>query len=157
MRGTINFSSASLPQVRNHTFSFWRKELVFKVSCSTAGNLTWATAHFLQSDRELGRVQREMKCSYRNLRPQFLFLHPEIDVWSTNIFFDFARVHKFQIVLAKLIMCRYTWKFHYLGPLGYIMCRCRNELFAWESVSFLNKALWWEFGLLSPDPGSLGT
>lgn len=80
MRGTINFSSAVLPQVRNHSFSFWGRELVFKVSCSIAGNLTWAKEYFLQSDRELGRIQREMKCSYRNLRHQFLFLHPEIDV-----------------------------------------------------------------------------
>lgn len=80
MRGTINFSSAALPWVRNHPFSFWGRELVFKGSCSIVGILAWAIENFLQSDRELGRIQREMKCSYRNLRHHFLLLHPEIDV-----------------------------------------------------------------------------
>lgn len=154
MRRTISFSLIALPQVRNHPFSFWGRELVFKVSCSIAGNLTWATEYFLQRVRELGKIQREMKCSYRNLRHQFLFLHPEIDMWSTNIFLDFARLYKLQIILAKLILFRYTWKFHYFG---YIMCWCINALSAWESVSFLNKAFGWEFGLLSPGPGNLGT
>lgn len=56
MRGTRNFSSAVLSQIRNHPFFFGGREWVLKMSCSIVGNLTWAIEYFLKSDRELEKI-----------------------------------------------------------------------------------------------------
>lgn len=72
------FSSAVLPHLRNHSFSFWGGKLVLKIRCSLVASLTWVVEYFLRSGRELDKIQREIQQYYRDLRHEFLILHPKL-------------------------------------------------------------------------------